>query len=497
VSAALVHRRDNDRRPKPIAVDIAGRVAPHNEDAETAVLSAVLTDSRALETTLPVLPDGLAFYGDAHRRIYEAAIAVHRRGRPVDVQTVFAELKDREQVQAIGGIEYLARLIDASPSVAHVAAHADIVREKWRMRRGLEVMQLAVGEGYTADYGDTQTFLDGVVSKISDVADDVTDRKDAALLYDVVVSEMAKFDGEPQHGVMTGFVDVDERTTGMHDGELIIVGARPGMGKTSYVLNIATNVAMSAKDDDAATKLGAMVFSLEMPKDQCGMRLLCTEARVGLQSYRKRTLTAGEHDRLVGAADRLSQLPIWVDDTPAITLAEVRAKVRKQQHAFNRRAPTVDGVPGRWISRLGLVVVDYLQLMREPGTESREQEIGTISRGLKALAKELSVPVIALAQLNRAVETRSSKDKRPQLADLRESGSIEQDADVIQFLYRPEYYVADKESAEAQKLKGYAEVIIAKQRNGPTGRVKITFVDEYARFENRSKDAWSDGGDDD
>jgi replicative DNA helicase len=224
-----------------------------------------------------------------------------------------------------------------------------------------------------------------------------------------------------------------------------------------------------------------------MPKEQLAQRMMCSEGRVNLSDLRKGQVAGEKWDRLVESADKLSQLPIWIDDTPAISLLELRAKVRRQQHEFDRKWPGTD----RWKQKIGLIIIDYLQLMRgRENAQSREQEISEISRGLKALAKELRVPVIALSQLNRAVETRSTKDKRPQLSDLRESGAIEQDADVIQFIYRPEYYIADKQSADAQKYKGYAEIIVAKQRNGPTGRVPVTFIDDYTKFENRAKDAW-------
>jgi replicative DNA helicase len=352
------------------------------------------------------------------------------------------------------------------------------------MRRGIEAVQVIAAEAYEQPEGDTQAFLDRAVESIADVADDRIDRRDVVVLYDVLKSELEGFDGSPPKGVRCGLVDVDDRTGGMQDGELIIVAGRPGMAKTSYALNIAANVAGAPQN---GTELGALVFSLEMPKEQIAMRMICAEASLDIGRYRKRSLTPGEHDRMFVAADRLGQLPIWVDDTPAITVADLRSKVRAKQHEFNRRAPD-----GRWLRRLGLVAVDYLQLMTHPGADSREQEISAISRGLKALAKELSVPVVALAQLNRSVETRGGKDKRPQLSDIRDSGAIEQDSDIVQFLYRPEYYIADKDSADARKMQGYAEVIIAKQRNGPTGRVPVTFTDHCTRFDNRSREQWSE-----
>jgi replicative DNA helicase len=487
----------NDRfKPRVQAIDIAGRVPPHNEEAEAAVLSAVLTDGRALDGVLEILPTGEPFYADAHRRIYDAAVELHAKGQPVDIQTVYGFLKDRDRLQAVGGLEYISKIIDASPAVANVAAHARIVKEKWRIRRLIETCQMVAAEGF-GDYGEAQDFIDSAEQQIYELARSPTSST-VHLMYDVVRNSFEQLQAAFErnklvNGVPTGFNDLDEKTSGMHEGELIIVAARPGMGKTSYVMNIACNVAMTIPEQAPGEEItldaryGVMVFSLEMPKEQLAQRMMCAEGRVNLSDLRKGQVAGEKWDRLVESADRLSQLPIWIDDTPAISLLELRAKVRRQQHEFDRRFPGTD----KWKQKIGLVIIDYLQLMRgRENAQSREQEISEISRGLKALAKELHVPVIALSQLNRAVETRSTKDKRPQLSDLRESGAIEQDADVIQFIYRPEYYMTDKNSAEAQRAKGYAEVIVAKQRNGPTGRVPVTFIDDYTRFENRAKDAW-------
>jgi len=490
-------RNGNDRfKPRVQAIDISGRVPPHNEEAEAAVLSAVLTDGKALDGVLEILPNGDAFYSDAHRRIYDACVELHGKSQPVDIQTVAAVLKDRERLQAIGGISYLVKIVDATPSVAHVAAHARIVREKHRVRQLIETCQMVAATGY-GDYGEAQEFIDSAEQQIYALAR-TPSSSTVHLMYDVVKNSFlqlqAAFErGKHVTGVPTGFHDLDNMTSGMHEGELIIIAARPGMGKTSYVMNIAVNVAATIPEQAPGEEVtvdaryGVMVFSLEMPKEQLANRMMCSEGRVNLSDLRKGNVAGDKWDNLVQAADQLSQLPIWIDDTPAISLLELRAKVRRQQHEFDRKWPGTE----KWKQKIGLIIVDYLQLMRgRDGVNSREQEISEISRGLKALAKELHVPVIALSQLNRAVETRSTKDKRPQLSDLRESGAIEQDADMIQFIYRPEYYIVDKNSAEAQQKKGYAEVIIAKQRNGPTGRVPLTFIDQYTKFENRAKDAW-------
>jgi replicative DNA helicase len=491
-------RQGNDRfgrAPQVRAIDLGGRVPPHNEEAEAAVLSAILSNGNALDAVLEFLaPEH--FYSDANRRIFEAAQEIHKRSQPVDVQTVAAWLKDRERLQAIGGISYLAKIIDATPAVAHVTAHAKIVKEKSRIRRLIETCQLVAAQGY-GDYGEAQEFIDSAEQSIYDLAR-TPESSTVHLMYDVVRASFEQLQaalerGKLINGVATGFSKLDEMTSGMNPGELIIVAARPGMGKTSYVMNIATNVASAIPEQAPGEEVGkeprwgVMVFSLEMPKEQLANRMMCSEGRVGLSDLRKGQVVGDKWDNLVEAANHLSQLPIWIDDSPALSVLELRAKVRRQQHEWDKE------VEGKPVRKIGLIIVDYLQLMRgRDNVQSREQEISEISRGLKGLAKELRVPVIALSQLNRAVETRSTKDKRPQLSDLRESGAIEQDADVIQFIYRPEYYVTDKQSAEAQKMKGYAEVIIAKQRNGPTGRVPLTFIDSYTRFENRDPSAWRD-----
>jgi replicative DNA helicase len=493
------YKGSGERFQPPVrAIDLGGRVPPNNSEAEAAVLSAVLSDGRALDAVLEFL-QAEHFYSDANRRVFEAAEELHRRSQPVDIQTVAAWLKDRERLQAIGGISYLAKIVDATPAVAHVTAHAKIVKEKSRIRRLIETCQMVAASGY-GDYGEAQEFIDQAEQAIYDIAR-TPEKSTVHLMYDVVRETFEQLNeslarGKAITGVPSGFGDLDEKTSGMHPGELIIVAARPGMGKTSYVLNIATHVASAHKlqpiDEEmtADPQFGVMVFSLEMPKEQLANRMMCSEGRVNLVELRKGQVHGEKWDNLVEAANRLSQMPIWIDDTPGLSILELRAKVRRQQHDFDKM------VDGKYVRKIGLVIIDYLQLMRgRDNLNSREQEISEISRGLKALAKELRVPVIALSQLNRAVETRGGKDKRPQLSDLRESGAIEQDADVIQFIYRPEYYIIDKSSEEAQKTKGYAEVIIAKQRNGPTGRVATTFIEEYTRFENRAKDAWRDQDD--
>lgn len=492
----MTDRRVIDGRSRfggKIAIDLGGRIPPNNLEAEAAVLSSILVDKDALDSVLEFL-QAEHFYSDANKHIFEVAEELHRKSQPVDIQTVAAVLKDRERLQAIGGISYMARIVDATPSVAHVTAHAKIVKEKARIRRLIETCQMVAATGY-GDYGDAQEFIDQAEQAIYEIAR-TAESSTVAMLYDVIRQVMLDLDAAAQRGtsivgVPSGFVDLDRKTGGMRNGDFIIVAARPGMGKTSYVLNIATHVAAHSmkrheEEPETETQYGVLVFSLEMPRDQLAMRMIGSESRVNLIELVHGTLGPGKWDGFVDAANSLSQLSIWIDDQPGANVLEIRSKVRRKQAEFDKKR-----ADGTYLRKIGLVAIDYLQLMRgRADAGNREQEVSEISRSLKAMAKECGLPVIALSQLNRECETRAGKDKRPRLSDLRESGSLEQDADVVQFIYRPEYYVVDKSSDEAQKKKGYAEVIIGKQRNGPVGKVPMTFIEEYTRFENRSREAW-------
>lgn len=462
------------------------RVPPSDLDAEAAVLSSILLDASAFDTVQDQLrPDH--FYADANRRIYEAAFELSSSGRPVDVVSVAGFLRDRNRLDQIGGTPYLAQLADATPAVAHVGAHAQVVREKWRLRQLIAICQRYAAEGYAVP-PDVQKFIDQAEQAIFDIArtaegSSVEPIRDAVVRAFKILEE-AERRGGGVTGIPTGFTRLDRQCSGMHSGDLYIVAGRPGMGKTSFVLNVALNVASarvapSTGNDEyfqapaEEAGYGVLFCSLEMPKEQLAARLLASEARVDMSNIRSGSMSREDWSKLTEAASRLARLPLWLDDAPALTLMDLRAKVRRLQAEIARG----DG-PNR-LGRLGLVVVDYLQLMqgrRDAG--SREQEISELSRGLKQLAKEMRVPVLALSQLNRAVETRTSKDKRPQLSDLRESGAIEQDADTILFIYRDDYYFKDSES------KGVAEIIVAKQRNGPTGSVMTRFTAAYTRFDN-------------
>jgi replicative DNA helicase len=469
-------------RPMP------GRIPPHDLDAEAVVLSAILLSSEAFDQVQDILR-AEHFYSDANRRIYEAVVELQSTGKPVDVVSVATWLRDRERLQQVGGTPYLAQLTDAIPAVAHVEAHARVVREKWRVRQLIATCQRFAAEGY-GDCGEVQGFIDRAEQAVFDIAripesTAVRPVRDAIHgAFDILVAASKR--GEGITGIPTGFDRLDKKCAGLHKGDLYIVAGRPGMGKTSFVLNIAVNVASPrrVRTSDQNDPLGSGdveqpgwgvgFFSLEMPREQLASRLLSVEARVDVSRIRSGNIKHEDWNKLTDAAARIGRLPIWLDDTPALTLLDLRAKIRRLKADIARK--TGDGPPAQ---ELGLVAIDYLQLMqgrRDAG--SREQEISELSRGLKQLAKEMEVPVIALSQLNRSVETRTSKDKRPQLSDLRESGAIEQDADTIIFIYRDEYY--NQESTD----RGVAEIIISKQRNGPTGTVKVRFTPEHTRFDN-------------
>ena len=480
-----------------------GRVPPSDLDAEAAVLGAILLDSEAFDTVQEILQP-LHFYADANRRIYESVVELTSNGRPVDIVTVSGWLRDKGRFDQIGGGPYLALLADATPAVAHVAAHAMVIREKWRLRQLISTCQKVAAEGY-GDCGEVQGFIDMAEQSVFDIArvtqaSNVVSVRDAIKGAFEILGEAARRGGGIT-GIETGYTELDKQTAGLHPGDLLIVAARPGMGKTSFVLNLATNVArpkrveVNAENEayfDAAVEgpgYGVLFCSLEMPREQLASRMLASEARVDMSRIRSGKLQRDDWNKLTESASRLGRLPLWLDDTPALTLLDLRAKIRRLQAELKRgeAAGTAKG--------LGLVAIDYLQLMQgRKDAGSREQEISELSRGLKQLAKEMKIAVIALSQLNRGVETRTSKDKRPQLSDLRESGAIEQDADTIMFIYRDEYYFKDSPD------KGIAELIIAKQRNGPTGKVMTKFTGEYTRFDNLAPEEYNfsdfDGGGD-
>jgi len=472
-------RRD-ERKIEP--ANVAGRVPPHDLDAEAAVLSAVLLSGAALDKVLEfLLPEH--FYSDANSKVFEAAIKLVEAHEPVDIVSVGSYLRDREQLAQVGGASYLAQLSDATPAVAHIASHARVVHEKWRLRQLIARCQITAAEGYS-DVGVIQTFIEEHEQHVFALAQrgqqTTTVSLNDALKQGFTMITEAHARGDRITGTSTGYDKLDAKTAGLNDGDLIIVAGRPGMGKSAFVGNLAVNVASPRTIRDAGEERivpggGVALFSLEMPTVQFAIRMACSEGRVDLGKLRTGYMQPDDWRRLTESASFLSSLPIWIDETPAVSLLHVRAKARRIQAEYNREATAT--TPER---KLKLIIIDYIQLMTgRPDAQSREQEISEISRGLKALAKELGIPIIALAQLNRAVETRSTKDKRPQLSDLRESGSLEQDADMVIFIYRDEYY-----NPETTNAKGLAELIIAKQRNGSTGKVMTRFTGSCTRFDN-------------
>ena len=452
---------------RPARDPFTERRAPYAEEAEQAVLGAMLMDTDAVMRAAEYVDDTM-FYREGHRRIFRSMVSLTEKGNVVDPLTLSDELGRRGELEASGGKDYIAVLMDAVPTSANVEYHAKIVREKALLRRLIEVSTQIVGEAFEGRVTAAE-LLDAAESKIFQVSQaqggaGFTRIKE--LLWPTMERiEALQRGGSTITGVASGFSDLDELTSGFQPSDLVIVAARPSMGKTAFTLNIAQHAAIEAN-------VPVAFFSLEMSKESLVQRLLTSEARIDAQKLRRGMLRDDDFPRLARAAGILSSAPIYIDDTPGITVLEMRSKAR--------RLKAENGV--------GLVVVDYLQLMTGPSAENRQQEVSQISRGLKALAKELNVPVVALSQLSRAPEQRSGTDKgRPQLSDLRESGAIEQDADLIMFIFREEIY-AEREEGRLKDpgLEGKAEIIIGKQRNGPIGSVPLYFHKQYTRFENYS-----------
>lgn len=441
------------------------KVPPHSIEAEEAVIGGVLLDNTALDRALELVkPDD--FYREAHRKVMRAIVELNGRSEPVDLVTLAEALQVRNELQEVGGASYLAELAERVPTAANIAYYARIVKDKSLLRMLIHTTTEIAMRSYEKQ-GSVESFLDDVEHQIYEIAESKV-RPSFLRVGEIIVDSMKQIEQlyerhELVTGVPTGFKDLDKKTAGLQPSDLIIIAGRPSMGKTAFALNLAQYAALEADT-------GVAVFSLEMSKEQLVLRMLCSEARVDQSKVRSGFAQERDYPRLAIAAQRLSEVPIYIDDTPALSILELRAKARRLRRDRD--------------ARLGLIIVDYLQLMRGVETDSREQEISSISRSLKALAKELNVPVVALSQLNRQVEQRA--DKRPVMADLRESGAIEQDSDVIMFLYRPCVY--DKTAEERD-----AEVIIGKQRNGPTGTVQLTFFSEHTRFESRAEDEVSFG----
>ncbi len=438
------------------------RVPPHSVEAEQSVLGGLLLDNLAWDRAGDLLTDS-DFYRHEHRLIYAAIGALVGQSKPADVITVFEQLQGLGKAQDVGGLAYLNALAQSVPSAANMRRYAEIVRERSILRKLIAASDDIATSAFNPQGRQVSTVLDEAESKIFQIGEEGSRQKQGFQGIDKLVvqlidrvQELHDNGAEEVTGVRTGFYDLDRMTAGLQKGDLIVLAARPSMGKTAFALNIAEHVAVQEG-------LPVLVFSMEMGASQLALRLVGSLGRINQQNLRTGRLDSGEWERLTESVERLSQVQLYIDETAALTSSELRARARRMARQFGT---------------LGLIVIDYLQLMSgsSGSDENRATELGEISRGLKALAKELQCPVIALSQLNRSVETRN--DKRPMMSDLRESGAIEQDADIIMFIYRDDYYNKDS------KEPGVSEIVIGKQRNGPVGTVKLTFLKPLTRFDN-------------
>lgn len=436
-----------------------GRIPPQNVEAEQSVLGSMILDKDAISTVSEFIK-GEDFYRNDHKEIFDAIIDLYELDKPVDLVTLIERLKQRNSLDTVGGVEYLSHISSGVPTTSNVKYYAKIVEEKALLRRLIKSAGDIMNMGYEASE-DVSYIMDDAERQIFDLVQR-RNSKGVFQLKDVLIDSINKIEEIYNNkgklsGVSTGFTDLDHKTSGLQPSDLIIVAARPAMGKTSFCLNIAQSVAIHSK-------VPVAFFSLEMAKEQLVNRMIWSEALVDSQKIRTGNLDDDDWQKIARVIGPMSEAPIYIDDTPGISVTEIRAKCRKLKMRKN----------------IGLVVIDYLQLMQGRGkSESRQQEISEISRSLKILAKELNVPVIALSQLSRSAETRS--DHKPVLSDLRESGAIEQDADIVMFLYRDDYY-----NPETEK-KNIAEVILAKHRNGATGSVDLVWLGQYTKFANLEK----------
>ena len=442
------------------------RTLPHNLEAEKSVLGAILIHNDAFNHAAELI-DSRDFFRDAHRRIFDKMVSLSERNEAIDLVTLKEELRRSGELEEVGGPAYIASLADGVPRTANVEHYARIVKEKATLRNLIHSANRILADAYQAEE-DADLILDGAETAIFEIAEDRI-REGFVPLRDLVQSSFATIEKLQQHkglvtGVPTGFVDLDEMTSGLQPSDLVLVAARPSMGKTSFVLNIAQHIGTQ-------TEMTVGFFSLEMSKEQLFMRMLTSEARIDAHRFRSGYLNEKDYGRLSHALGTLAEARVFIDDTASIGVLEMRAKARRLQAEHG----------------LHLLVIDYIQLMQGRGRfESRQQELASISRSLKGLATELTVPIVALSQLSRAPETRS--DHRPQLSDLRESGALEQDADLVMFIFREEQYRTEDGQAN-QEAEGVAEIIVGKQRNGPTGTVKLAFIKEHTRFENLAQGA--------
>lgn len=436
------------------------KLPPQNIEAEMAVLGSMLIDDEAIAQAIEVLnPD--CFYKDSHRRIFDCILNLFNQNKAVDIITICDELKKQGLLEQVDGPGYMASLVNTVPTSANILHYALIVREKATLRALINNATRIIGDAYNVE-GNADEVLDNAERLIFEIRDRPNRASSVIPLKEIIKDSIETIDKLYQKkahvtGIPTGYVDFDVKTAGLQPSDLIIIAGRPSMGKSAFVIGIVEYAAV-------VEKIPTAFFSLEMSKEQLVQRLLCSHARVDAHKVRTGFLSVSDWPKLTAAAGKLSEAPIYIDDTPAISAMELRAKARRLKAHYDVK----------------LLVLDYLQLMRGGSKiENRQQEISDISRSIKALARELNIPVIAISQLSRAVESRT--DHRPQLSDLRESGAIEQDADVVALLLREEYYNPTEEN------KGLTEINIAKQRNGPVGNFNLAFIREYTRFENLSR----------
>ncbi|RAP36089.1 replicative DNA helicase [Legionella quinlivanii] len=432
---------------------------PHSAEAEQSIIGGLMLDNQAWDKVSTKLCEE-DFYRSEHRILFRSIVELSKREQPFDVVTLLDNLKSRNELDNAGGETYLFELANNTPSVANISAYADIVREKSVQRQLINIAGEIADSAYNPVGREVSELLDLAETRVFAIAEQTGGNGGPESIKTIITKAIEKIDalyhnGDAITGMATGLSDLDEMTSGLQPSDLIIVAGRPSMGKTTLVMNMAENIAIQGKKN-------VLVFSMEMPSDSLAMRMMSSLGRIDQHRIRTGKLEEDDWPRVTSAVHLLSEAPLFIDDTAALSPSEMRARARRlaKEHG-----------------QLGLIVVDYLQLMKVPGfkAENRTAEISEISRSLKALAKELNVPVIALSQLNRSLEQR--QDKRPVMSDLRESGAIEQDADLICFIYRDEVYNEDSPD------KGTAEIIIAKQRNGPIGKVRVAFLGKYTRFE--------------
>ncbi|HZN69118.1 MAG TPA: replicative DNA helicase [Tepidisphaeraceae bacterium] len=431
------------------------KLPPHAVEAEMCLLASMMLDKEMIGQVVQIV-DREAFFQADHQIIYDVLVKLYEQNRAIDAVILREELAKRQLLEEVGGVAYLAQILSSVPSSAHGAHYAGIVREKALLRQLISASNDILRDAY-APHEQAELVLDKAEKRIFEIAQKKIGQA-VTPMEEVLHEVFEMIENRGQRGLETGFFELDDMLNGLQNGEMIIVAARPSMGKTAFAMNMIEHVA-------ADTRLPCAVFSLEMSKQQLAQRMLCSRGQIDAHKLRKGLLQSHEYAHLANVVGELAKAPIWVDDSPGLTPLELRAKCRrlKLQHDIK------------------CVMIDYMQLMDNPGPDSRQQQISEISRGIKAVARELNIPVVCLSQLNRQSEGRDGH--RPRMSDLRESGSIEQDADVIMLLHREDYYRMSEPDFQPDNI---AEVIIAKQRNGPTGTVKLTFINKTTRFENLS-----------